>query len=63
MTTLFPTFNSLWQRAKRFLATDTREIWGRIEATLEADEQRYINQSRLRAIDADLHCFGLDTFR
>jgi hypothetical protein len=41
MTTLFPTFTSIWQRAKRFLATDTREIWERIEATLEADEARY----------------------
>ena len=41
MTTLFPTFTSIWQRAKRLLATDTREIWQRIEATLEADEARY----------------------
>jgi hypothetical protein len=41
MTSLFPTFTSIWQRAKRFLATDTREIWERIEATLEVDEVRY----------------------
>ena len=44
MTTLFPTFTSIWQRAKRFLATDTRDIWQRIEATLEADESRYQEQ-------------------
>lgn len=44
MTTLFPTFTSIWQRAKRFLATDTRDIWQRIEATLEADEKRYQEQ-------------------
>jgi hypothetical protein len=31
MTTLFPTFTSIWQRAKRFLATDTRDIWQRLE--------------------------------
>lgn len=49
MTTLFPTFTSIWQRAKRFLATDTRDIWQRIEAVLEADEARY--QEQLRASD------------
>jgi hypothetical protein len=48
MTTLFPTFTSLWQRAKRFLATDTREIWERIEATLEADEARYQKELEAR---------------
>lgn len=46
MTILFPTFTSIWQRAKRFLATDTRDIWQRIEATLEADEARYQEQLR-----------------
>jgi len=48
MTTLFPTFTSIWQRAKRFLATDTREIWERIEATLEADEARYQEELEAR---------------
>lgn len=26
MTTLFPTFTSIWQRAKRLLATDIKSI-------------------------------------
>jgi hypothetical protein len=51
MTTLFPTFTSLWQRAKRFLATDTREIWERIEATLEADEARYQQELEAKGHD------------
>ncbi len=62
MTTLFPTFTSIWQRAKRFLATDTRDIWQRIEATLEADEQRYINESRAKGLE-DFDCFGFTGFR
>ena len=51
MTNLFPSFTSIWQRAKRFLATDTRDIWQRIEATLEADENRYINECRRKNLD------------
>ena len=33
MTTLFPTFRSLWERTKRFLATDTRDIWQRSDSS------------------------------
>ena len=57
MTTLFPTFTSIWQRAKRFLATDTRDIWQRIEATLEADEKRYQGQLKSAGFE-DCDPFG-----
>ena len=61
MTTLFPTFTSIWQRAKRFLATDTRDIWQRIEATLEADEQRYQQDLERLGLE-DLNPFGHTLF-
>ena len=51
MTTLFPTFTSIWQRAKRFLSTDTRDIWQGIEATLEADEARYQEQLKAKGLE------------
>ena len=51
MSTLFPTFTSIWQRAKRFLATDTRDIWQRIYEVIEADEQRYISECRAKGLD------------
>lgn len=51
MTALFPTFTSIWQRAKRYLATDTRDIWQRIEAVLEADEQRYEQECQSKGVN------------
>ena len=33
MSALFPTFTSIWQRAKRLLMTDTREIWQVLEVS------------------------------
>jgi len=47
MTTLFPTFGSLLQRAKRLLATDVTPLWQRFLDAIEADEARY--QEQLRA--------------
>ncbi len=37
MTALFPTFTSIWQRAKRLLSTDTQDIWQLLQTT-ESDE-------------------------
>lgn len=37
MATLFPTLTNIWQRAKRLLSTDTRDIWQLLQPT-EADE-------------------------
>jgi hypothetical protein len=48
---LFPTFGSIWQRAKRLLATDTCELWQRFVDACEADEQRYINECRAKGIN------------
>lgn len=50
MAVLFPTFTNIWQRAKRLLATDTRDIWQRIEAVLEADEERYISECQAKNV-------------
>jgi hypothetical protein len=47
MTTLFPTFTGWLQRVKRFLATDSRDIW---ELLLE-DDQRYQQQLQAKGID------------
>ena len=47
MTSLFPTFGSLLQRAKRLLATDVTPLWQRFLDACEADEARY--QEQLRA--------------
>ena len=33
MSALFPTFTSIWQRAKQLLSTDTRNIWQALEAS------------------------------
>jgi hypothetical protein len=38
MSALFPTFTSIWQRAKRLLMTDTRDIWQALE-TSEQENQ------------------------
>ena len=51
MTSLFPTFGSIWQRAKRLLATDTRAIWQRIYAAIEEDEERYQQRLQAKGID------------
>ena len=51
MTTLFPSFTSWLQRAKRFLASDTADIWGRIYEAIQEDEERYQHQLRAKGID------------
>lgn len=59
MTALFPTFDSIWQRAKRLLATDLTPLWERFLDACEADEARY--QEQLEAsghIDLDIFAFG-----
>jgi hypothetical protein len=40
MTGLFPTFTSLWQRAKHLLSTDTRDIWQQLLQATESDENK-----------------------
>ena len=47
MTSLFPTFGNLLQRAKRLLATDLTPLFSRFLDAIEADEARY--QEQLRA--------------
>jgi hypothetical protein len=51
MTTLFPTFSNWLQRAKRFLATDSCDIWQRAREALEADEERYYQQLEAKGLD------------
>ena len=51
MTSLFPTFGSLLQRAKRLLATDLTPVWQRFLDVCEADEQRYISECRAKGLD------------
>jgi len=41
MSALFPTFTSIWQRAKRLLTTDTRDIWQALEDLSETTEQGF----------------------
>jgi hypothetical protein len=41
MSALFPTFTSIWQRAKRLLSTDTREIWQALEIPQEITGQGF----------------------
>jgi hypothetical protein len=40
MAALFPTFTSIWQRAKRFLETDTRDVFQKALELLEESEQQ-----------------------
>ncbi len=40
MSTLFPTFISVWQRAKRILSTDARDIFQRALELAEESEQQ-----------------------
>jgi hypothetical protein len=47
MTTLFPTFTSWLQRAKRFLAIDSSDIW----QCLYEDDQRYQQELQAKGID------------
>lgn len=61
MTALFPTFGNLLQRAKRLLATDLTPLWERFLDACEADEQRYINESRAKGL-GDFDCFGFGKF-
>ena len=51
MTTLFPTFSTWLQHVKRFLSTDSRDIWQRIYEVIELDEERYQQQLRAKGID------------
>jgi hypothetical protein len=51
MTSLFPTFGAIWQRAKQLLATDTRAIWQRIYEAIQEDEERYQQQLQVKGID------------
>jgi len=62
MTALFPTYTSLWQRAKRFLATDLTPLWERFLEACEADERHYIKESQVKGLD-DFDCFGFGSFR
>lgn len=40
MSALFPTFTSIWQRAKRFLETDTRDVFQKaLELSEESEHQ------------------------
>jgi hypothetical protein len=39
MAALFPTFTSIWQRAKRFLETDTRDIFQQALDLLDDSDQ------------------------
>jgi hypothetical protein len=41
MSTLFPTFLSIWQRAKQLLSTDTRDIWQALEIPEEVAGQGF----------------------
>jgi hypothetical protein len=38
MAILFPTFTSIWQRAKRLLSTDTQDIWQLLQTTESSEE-------------------------
>ena len=51
MTSLFPTFGAIWQRAKQLLATDTRAIWQRAREVIEADEARYQQELEAKGLD------------
>jgi hypothetical protein len=51
MTTLFPTFTNWLQRAKRFLAIDSRDIWQRAREAIDADEERYQQELQAKGID------------
>lgn len=62
MTALFPTYTSLWQRAKRLLATDITPLWQRFLEACEADEECYIKESRAKGLE-DFDCFGFGSFR
>jgi hypothetical protein len=62
MTALFPTYTSLWQRAKRFLATDLTPLWERFLEACEADEARYQEQLGAKGHE-DFDCFGFVNFR
>ncbi len=51
MSALFPTFTSWLQRAKRFLGTDSRDIWQRACEAIETDEERYYQQLKEKGLD------------
>jgi hypothetical protein len=39
MAVLFPTFTNVWQRAKRLLSTDTRDIWQQLLQVTEDESE------------------------
>ncbi len=51
MTSLFPTFTSWLQRAKRFLASDASDLWQRAREVIEADEARYQQELEAKGLD------------
>lgn len=58
MTALFPTYTSLWQRAKRLLATDLTPLWQRLVDACERDSECY-----QRDLERNLHQRNHDTHR
>ena len=52
MTALFPTFGNWLQRAKRFLSTDTHDLWQHICNAIEADEQRYERECQAKGVSS-----------
>lgn len=61
MTALFPTYTSLWQRAKRLLATDLTPLWQRFVDACERDSERYQRELEGKSL-GDLDCFGFGKF-
>jgi hypothetical protein len=51
MSALFPTFTSWLGQVKRFLSTDSRDMWQRIYEAIQEDEERYQQQLQAKGID------------
>lgn len=60
MTSLFPTFGSIWQRAKRLLGSDISPIWQRLCDAIERDSERY--QEDLERLGLEDLSFFSNTF-
>jgi hypothetical protein len=61
MTALFPTYTSLWQRAKRLLAMDIYPLWHCFIEACERDSERYQRELEEKGL-GDLDCFGFGKF-
>lgn len=61
MTALFPTYTSLWQRAKRFLATDLTPFWQHFLDACVADSDRYQRELEEKGL-GDFDYFGFSKF-